>query len=45
MYHFGFGSPELLVGNEKWREVIKSQSFQNSHRVTVIDEAHTVVQW
>lgn len=44
-YHFVFGSPELLVGNEKWRDVIKSQSFQNSHRLTVIDEAHTVVQW
>ncbi|XP_061190432.1 ATP-dependent DNA helicase RecQ-like [Saccostrea echinata] len=44
-YHFVFGSPELLVGNEMWRDVIKSSSFQNNHRLTVVDEAHTVVQW
>ena len=44
-YHFVFGSPELLVGNEKWRDVIKSPTFQANHRLTVVDEAHTVVQW
>ena len=43
-YHFVFGSPELLVGN-KWRDIIKSPSFQAHHRLTVVDEAHTVVQW
>lgn len=42
-YHFVFGSPTLLFGNEKWRDVIESQFFQNSYRLTFIDEAHTVV--
>lgn len=26
-YHFVFGSPTLLFGNEKWRDVIESQFF------------------
>ncbi|XP_062599088.1 uncharacterized protein LOC134260556 [Saccostrea cucullata] len=44
-YHFVFGSPELLVGNDKWLDVIKSSSFQSNHRLTVVDGAHTVVHW
>ena len=37
-YEFVFGSPELLVGTTRWREVIKDTTFQKRHRLTVVDE-------
>ncbi|XP_062615259.1 ATP-dependent DNA helicase RecQ-like [Saccostrea cucullata] len=42
---FVFGSPELLVGDDKWREVLRNPIFTSKHQLIVVDEAHTVIQW
>lgn len=44
-YDFVFGSPEVLVGDTKWREILKSDVYQKHMALIVVDEAHTVVQW
>ena len=44
-YDFLYGSPEQLVGDMKWREMLKSEVYQSKLREIVVDEAHTVVQW
>ncbi|XP_056022171.1 recQ-like DNA helicase BLM [Ostrea edulis] len=43
-YQFVFGSPEALVGNDEWRDIFRHPEFSARHRLTVIDEAHTVYQ-
>jgi ATP-dependent DNA helicase RecQ len=42
-YQFIFGSPESLVGDTKWREILTN--LRGKVKVIVVDEAHTVVQW
>ena len=44
-YNFVFGSPEILVGDPKWRDVIKSSNLSERLRLVVVDEAHTIVHW
>ncbi|XP_056022113.1 uncharacterized protein LOC125660396 [Ostrea edulis] len=44
-YLFVFGSPEALVGNDEWRDIFRHPEFSVRHRLTVIDEVHTVYQW
>ncbi|XP_062606926.1 probable ATP-dependent DNA helicase RecS [Saccostrea cucullata] len=44
-YQFLFGSPEALVGNDEWREIFRDPEFSARHKLTVVDEAHTVYQW
>uniref|UniRef100_A0A8W8P2K3 Helicase ATP-binding domain-containing protein n=1 Tax=Magallana gigas TaxID=29159 RepID=A0A8W8P2K3_MAGGI len=38
-----FASPEALVGDRKWRDVVAN--LRDRIKVIVVDEAHTVVQW
>lgn len=45
LYDFVFGSPEILVGDVTWREVLKTQVYQEKLKLIVVDEAHTVLQW
>ncbi|XP_002742228.1 bifunctional 3'-5' exonuclease/ATP-dependent helicase WRN-like [Saccoglossus kowalevskii] len=40
-----FGSPEMIIGNEKWRKVWKSDVYQTRVLAIVVDEAHTVTLW
>ncbi len=40
---FVFSSPESAVGNEKWRSMLINTS--SAFRLTVVDEAHTVIHW
>ncbi|XP_052690587.1 ATP-dependent DNA helicase RecQ-like isoform X2 [Crassostrea angulata] len=44
-FQFVFGSPEYLVGDDKWRDVLRSNIFTPKHNLIVVDEAHTVIQW
>ncbi|XP_033730565.1 ATP-dependent DNA helicase RecQ-like [Pecten maximus] len=42
-FNFVFGSPEALVGERKWRNMLTS--YGDRLKVLVVDEAHTVIQW
>ena len=44
-YNFVFGSPEMFVGESKWREIFRNPLFTARHQLIVVDEAHTVIQW
>lgn len=44
-YDFLFGSPEMCVGNQKWRDLLLSSVYQNKLKLIIVDEAHTVIQW
>ncbi|XP_062570049.1 ATP-dependent helicase wrn-1-like [Saccostrea cucullata] len=44
-YNFVFGSPEVLVGETKWRDALKNPEFKKRHRLIVVDEAHTIIHW
>ena len=38
-------SPEQLLGNLLWREMLRSEVYQRNLVAFVIDEAHTVSKW
>ncbi|XP_062605474.1 ATP-dependent DNA helicase RecQ-like [Saccostrea cucullata] len=42
---FLFGSPESFINNSKWRDMLKSEVYQQKLKLIVVDEAHTVTQW
>lgn len=44
-YEFVFGSPERLVGESRWREMLKSSEYRRRLQLLVVDEAHTVTLW
>lgn len=44
-FDFVFASPEQLLGNVKWRDVLKSTQYKEKLKAIVIDEAHTVIHW
>ncbi|XP_052711702.1 ATP-dependent helicase wrn-1-like [Crassostrea angulata] len=43
IFKFIFASPEALVGDRKWRDVVAN--LRDRIKVIVVDEVHTVVQW
>ena len=44
-YQYIFGSPELFLGQDDWREILKSDEFQRRVKLIAIDEAHLIEQW
>lgn len=40
-----YTSPESLLGNSKWRNMLKSRTYQESLIGIVVDEAHCISQW
>jgi superfamily II DNA helicase RecQ len=42
---YWYTSPEMILGQDKWRKILKSPLFQLKMRLVVIDEAHLVTQW
>lgn len=44
-YDFVYGSPEMLLASNKWREMLKSTIYQEKLKLIAVDEAHTVLQW
>lgn len=45
MCDFVFWSPQILVADTKWREIIKSHAYQIKLKLLIVDEAHTIIQW
>ena len=44
-YQLLFISPELLLKNLTWREVIRSASYMSKLIAFVVDEAHCITKW
>jgi ATP-dependent DNA helicase RecQ len=44
-YSIVFGSPEQLLENEKWRNVLQSDVYEKNLFAFVADEAHVVPKW
>lgn len=44
-YQYIYSSPEHILGNSQWREMLRSEVFKSKVGLIVVDEAHTVVQW
>ena len=42
-FDFVFGSPEAIVGDDKWKSML--QNYKDRLKLIVVDEAHTVIQW
>ncbi len=38
-------TPEMLLGNKKWRQLILSENYQNRIKGLAVDEAHTIKKW
>ena len=44
-YHLIFVSPESIMTNLRWREVLWSNVYQQHLVVFAVDEAHCVPKW
>ena len=44
-YSYVFASPESILQNEKWRNMLKSEVYQRNVFAVVTDEAHIVPKW
>ena len=44
-YHILYSSPESLLGNNKWRDMLSSPVYQKNLVAIVVDEAHCVDSW
>ena len=44
-YSFVFGSPESFLQNEKWRNMLRSDVYQDRTCAIVADEVHVVPKW
>ena len=45
LYQLVYFTPELLLTNKKWRNMLISQVYAKRLKAFVVDEAHTVVEW
>ena len=45
MYQLVLISPELLITNLHWREMLRSEIYQRQLVAFVVDEAHCVIKW
>ena len=44
-YALVFISPEAIIGRCMWREMLRSQIYQENLVAVVVDEAHCVEKW
>ena len=44
-YQLVYISPELLMVNLKWREMLTSTVYQSRLKGFIVDEAHCVTKW
>ncbi len=44
-YSIVFGSPELWLGDDRWRKMVSSDIYRNTVRAVAVDEAHIVCHW
>ena len=40
-----FGSPELWLGDDRWRKMVGGDIYKNAVRAVAVDEAHIVCHW
>ena len=45
LYQLVYFTPELLLTNKKWRNMLISEVYAKRLKAFVVDEAHTVVEW
>lgn len=45
LYQIVYFTPEMLLGNQKWRKMLLDDVYISRLRAFVIDEAHTVIKW
>ena len=44
-FQYVFFSPEALLGDESWRDMLQTSVYQENVIAIVIDEAHLVTKW
>lgn len=44
-YQLVFFTPEVLLNNRRWREVISNDTYTRRLKALVIDEAHCIKKW
>ena len=44
-YNFIYTTPESIVNNSTWKEILMSDYFQKHCKVVVVDEAHCLIKW
>ncbi len=44
-YEMVLFTPELLIGDKKWRNMLLIEHFGNRVKGLIIDEAHCVKKW
>lgn len=45
MYQLVLISPELLMTNLCWREMMRTEVFQRQLVAFIVDEAHCIIKW
>ena len=44
-YSVVYGSPELWLGDERWRKMVAGSVYRKNVKAVAVDEAHIVSQW
>ena len=44
-YSIIYGSPELWLGDARWRKMLTSEIYKKSVRMVAVDEAHVIFHW
>ena len=44
-YQLVYVSPEAIIGDSRWREMLHSPAYQKNLVAFVVDEAHCVIKW
>ena len=44
-YQAVFFTPEMLMGKQRWRQMLLNDVYSSRLRVFVVDEAHTIKKW
>lgn len=44
-YSVVYGSPELWLGDERWRKMVSGSVYGNNVKAVAVDEAHLISHW
>ena len=44
-YQVVFFTPEALLLNRQWRQLMSTEAYSRRLRALVVDEAHTIKKW
>ena len=45
IYKLVFFTPEMLLLNKCWRQLLMTQVYSENLRAVIVDEAHTIKKW